>query len=108
MVLKNTPMGRAPQVKREMREEDASSGGGPATATRSGQAKRAARAADGDGTEVKLTLSRGMWWARTPSVVLMSAERAELLCKQLARRCGGEPRDRVSCASGAAMSRVTA
>ena len=44
MVLKNTPMGRAPQVKREMREEDASSGGGPATATRSGQAKRAARA----------------------------------------------------------------
>ena len=47
MVLKNTPMGRAPQVKREMREEDASSGGGPATATRSGQAKRAARAADG-------------------------------------------------------------
>ena len=36
MVLKNTPMGRAPQVKREMREEDASSGGGPATATRSG------------------------------------------------------------------------
>ena len=45
MVLKNTPMGRAPQVKREMREEDASSGGGPATATRSGQAKRAARAA---------------------------------------------------------------
>ena len=46
MVLKNTPMGRAPQVKREMREEDASSGGGPATATRSGQAKRAARAAN--------------------------------------------------------------
>ncbi len=50
MVLKNTPMGRAPQVKREMREEDASSGGGPATATRSGQAKRAARAPPARGT----------------------------------------------------------
>lgn len=47
MVLKNTPMGRAPQVKREMREEDAASEGGPAAATRSGQAKRAARTADG-------------------------------------------------------------
>jgi len=36
---------------------------------------------------VSLTLNRGMWWARTPSLVLPSPERAALLCRQLATRC---------------------
>ena len=39
-----------------------------------------------EGSVVNLTLSRGLWWARNPQVVLPTPERAQLLCDQLARR----------------------
>ena len=55
-----------------------------------------------EGDVVCLTLASGLWWARRPSLVLPSHERASLLCQQLAKRCaqrwrlhadgGGQPR----------------
>ena len=46
---------------------------------------RDVKSVDMTGAVVSLTLGRGVWWARNPSVVLPNAERATLLCRQVPR-----------------------